>query len=139
LRGALPQVTTPARFSFVTDAVEAFHGGYIPFVSTLRVVGGFRLLVSNALPGSLLLGAYDGDELRLVATVNGFTEDERFALMSAMRPYVTELDGHPWEHEDIEQPWVPLRPELVCEVTDGGAPRFVRWRPDARLVSTLRR
>jgi ATP-dependent DNA ligase len=44
-----------------------------------------------------------------------------------------------WRHE--EQPWVPLRQEVVVEVsyehTEGGPParfrhnaQFVRWRPD---------
>jgi ATP-dependent DNA ligase len=98
------------------------------------VVGGFRLLVSNALPGSLLLGAYDGDKLRVVGTVNGFTEERRVELMSHMRPHITDAAGHPWENEDIPAGWVPLRPVLVCEIDTTAAPwlHFVGWRPDAK-------
>jgi ATP-dependent DNA ligase len=101
---------------------------------TFCVVGGFRLLVANALPGSLLLGAYDGDELRFVGRVNGFTEARRVELMSELQPYVTDLAGHPWENQEVDDEWVPLRPELVCEIDDTAAPwlHFVRWRPDVR-------
>jgi ATP-dependent DNA ligase len=99
---------------------------------TFCVVGGFRLLVSNALPGSLLLGAYDGGELRVVGTVNGFSESGRLELMSKLQPYVTDIAGHPWENQEMDAAWVPVRPELVCEIDATAAPwlHFVRWRPD---------
>jgi ATP-dependent DNA ligase len=101
---------------------------------TFCVVGGFRLLVSSALPGSLLLGAYAGDDLCVVGSVNGFTEEQRVELMAHMQPYVTDLAGHPWENEDVGADWVPLRPELVCEIDATAAPwlHFVGWRPDVQ-------
>lgn len=109
--------------------------GTYPVVSrAVCVAGGFRLLVANALPGSLLLGAYEGDSLRVVGSVNGFTEQGRVELMARVQRYVTDLAGHPWEDEDIDDNWVPLRPELVCEIDITAAPwlHFVGWRPDVK-------
>ncbi len=80
--------------------------------------------------------------------------------MAHLRPFVTGLAGHPWQHgfalergpmgrlkgaagawdpRTMEQDWVPVRPEPVCEVAydqlDAGGrwrhpTRFRRWRPD---------
>ena len=116
-----------------SPAIDVFHDGYVPVVANaFCVVGGFRLLVYNALPGSLLLGAYDGDDLRFVGVVNGFTLKRRVELLGDMQPYVSDLAGHPWEEEDFGYEWVPLRPELVCEINLVAAPwlHFVRWRHD---------
>ena len=95
-------------------------------------MGGFRLLLSNALPGSLLLGAYDDDQLRFVGVLNGFTEQRRVALMAEIQPYETDVTGHPWRREDFDYEWVPLRPALVCEIDAEAYPwlHFVRWRTD---------
>jgi ATP-dependent DNA ligase len=75
-----------------------------------------------------------------------------------LAPFVMPLAGHPWEHGFLvgggrlghlpgaagrwtpgdTQDWVPVRPELVCEVAYDiweddrfrHAARFRRWRPD---------
>jgi ATP-dependent DNA ligase len=102
------------------------------------VVAGFRVLVSDALPSALLLGCYERDALRCVGVANGFSGQRRVDLLAEMRPLVTDLAGHPWEQAVGDEDWVPLRPELVCEISydeaeDGRlrhSARFVGWRPD---------
>ncbi|HKF14366.1 MAG TPA: ATP-dependent DNA ligase [Gaiellaceae bacterium] len=123
------------------------------------VVAGFRWLVDRALPSSLLLGLYDGGELRHVGIASSFTAAARERLLAELAPHVVPLAGHPWEHGfllggspvgrlpgaagrwtpgEMVQDWVPLAPELVCEVQfdqlDGHRfrhpARFRRWRPD---------
>ncbi len=92
-------------------------------------------------------------------------ETERIAaalareLLDRLVPLRTSLEGHPWEHgfglersplgrllgaagrwdpAEMALEWVPIRPQLVCEVAydqvDGHRfrhpARFRRWRPD---------
>lgn len=126
------------------------------------VVGGFRWADGpNTLVASLLLGLYDpAGELRHVGVTASFTRSRRRELEAELKPFVTSLAGHPWEHgfalergpmgrlrgaagawdpRTMTQDWVPLRPELVCEVAyDQVDPsgrwrhptRFCHWRPD---------
>jgi ATP-dependent DNA ligase len=123
------------------------------------VVGGFRWRVDRPLPSSLLLGLYDRDGvLQHVGVATTFSLLRRRELLDELRPLVTPLEGHPWEHgfltggsplgrlkgaagrwtPDMGLDWVPLRPELVCEVAYDQvdrdrfrhAARFLRWRPD---------
>jgi ATP-dependent DNA ligase len=123
------------------------------------VVGGFRWLADRPLPSSLLLGLFDdGGDLRHIGITSSFPQARRHALLEEVAPYVADLAGHPWEHgfllaggstgklpgaagrwsPEMTQDWVPLRPELVCEVAfdqvDGyrlrHPARFRRWRPD---------
>ncbi|MBW3668549.1 MAG: ATP-dependent DNA ligase [Actinobacteria bacterium] len=124
------------------------------------VVGGFRVFPGDppAL-ASLLLGLYDdAGSLRHVGVASSFSEARRRELVLELFPSITPLEGHPWEagfaleggpmgrlkgaagqwRPDMEHDWVPVRPELVCEVAydrvDAGRwrhpARFVRWRPD---------
>lgn len=107
--------------------------------------------------GSLLLGLHDtAGVLHHVGVVGAFPAARRRELAEQLTEYVTD-GAHPWlgEHaqdgrrlpgsinrwRSEEQPWQPLRPELVVEVsydhTEGGHParfrhttQFVRWRPD---------
>jgi ATP-dependent DNA ligase len=127
------------------------------------VVAGFRWLVDRALPSSLLLGLYDGAELHHVGVATSFTAAARERLLEVLAPRVAPLDGHPWEHgfllaggavgrlpgaagrwaPGMEQDWVPVAPELVCEVAYDQlderrfrhAARFRRWRPDRDPLS----
>lgn len=128
------------------------------------VVAGLRLDATGRAVSSLLLGLYDhAGVLRHVGVVLSFRRDERRALLTALSPYVTDLAHHPWRHgyaleggaigrlagsagrwtPDLTLDWVPLRPELVCEVAydrpDGlrfrHPARFRRWRPDRDAVS----
>jgi ATP-dependent DNA ligase len=128
------------------------------------VVAGVRLKADRPAVSSLLLGLYDtGDRLVHVGAASAFTEARRRALVDELAPYVTPLEGHPWAAgfaleggptgrllgsaarwtPDLPLDWVPLRPELVCEVghdqVDAGrlrhAARFRRWRPDRNAAS----
>jgi ATP-dependent DNA ligase len=124
------------------------------------VVAGFRLLVDRALPSSLLLGLYDeSGALRHVGIASAFSAARRAELLEVLRPLVVPLAGHPWERgfrlagaatgrlpgaagrwspDEMEQDWVPVSPELVCEVAYDQLDdrrfrhpaRFRRWRPD---------
>jgi ATP-dependent DNA ligase len=124
------------------------------------VVAGFRWLASAPLPSTLVLALYDGGQLVHVGVAGGFATAERRRVLEHVAPFAVELDTHPWRDgfplagtgnptgrlkgsagrwtPDLPQDWVPLRPELVCEVAfdrvDDGRfrhpARFVRWRPD---------
>ncbi|HWC14838.1 MAG TPA: ATP-dependent DNA ligase [Actinomycetota bacterium] len=121
------------------------------------VVAGFRLHHTGNV-GSLLLGLFDGDVLRHVGLATSFSAPKRDELSAVVDGYVTDLDGHPWADgfnlprgplgrlpgaasawsDGGELTWVPLRPELVCEVAYEHLERyrfrhparFRRWRPD---------
>lgn len=122
------------------------------------VVAGFRWHYAQEAVGSLLLGIYDGPILRHVGLAASFTAPQRTALLADIAPYVCPIDGHPWESgferaggpvgrlpgvasrwaEGGRLTWVPMQPELVCEVSYEHfhhdrfrhPPRFRRWRPD---------
>ena len=91
--------------------------------------------------GSLILGLYDDDELRVVGHTSGLKAKEKRELVGALAPYETgdrgSADPSRWA-SDRELEWVSLRPELVVEVTfdhvSGGRIRhgskIVRWRDD---------
>jgi len=123
------------------------------------VVAGFRWLRDRPLPRTLLLGLYDeGGALQHVGVVSSIAASRRQALLEHIAPFVVDLQGHPWEHgflvgggptgklpgaasrwtPDMTRDWVPLAPELVCEVAFDQIDahrmrhpaRFRRWRPD---------
>jgi ATP-dependent DNA ligase len=121
------------------------------------VVAGFRPHHEEYVVGSLLLGLYEADTLRHAGLAASFTRAERAAITADVAGHITSLGGHPWERGfNVEGPvgrlpgaasrwahggeltWIPLRPELVCEVAydhlEGyrfrHPPRFVRWRHD---------
>jgi ATP-dependent DNA ligase len=116
------------------------------------VVAGMRVTEGAEKVSSLLLGVWDGAELRHVGVA------QKAAAVADLVPYVTPLAGHPWERgfalegghmgrlrgaagrwaPGMSLDWVPLRPALVAEVAytilDGirfrHPVRVVRWRPD---------
>ena len=125
------------------------------------VVAGYRWHKTGGVVGSLLLGLYDakGGSLQHVGVSASFPMKRRAELVEELGPYaVGDGDEHPWSawaeasaHEKDRLPgatsrwnakkdlsWVPLRPELVCEVAydhmEGTRFRhtaqFRRWRPD---------
>jgi len=124
------------------------------------VVAGFRLFADRPLPSSLLLGLYDETgALQHVGIASAFTAARRHELLAVLRPLVVPLAGHPWESgfklaggptgrlpgaagrwspDEMDQDWVPVAPELVCEVAYDQVDnlrfrhpaRFRRWRPD---------
>jgi ATP-dependent DNA ligase len=121
------------------------------------VVAGFRWHYEEPAVGSLLLGLYDGEILRHAGLAASFTRSQRSRMADDVVDHVVPLERHPWEHGfnvagaigrlpgaasrwgyGNEITWVPLCPDLVCEVVYDHIeeyrfrhpPRFVRWRPD---------
>lgn len=105
------------------------------------VVMGWRPGKEEGTVGSLILGLYDGDQLRSVGHISGFTAETKRALRSLLEPLETGESGTAepsrWTGgRDLE--WVALRPELVIEIgydhaaagriRHGG--RFHRFRDD---------
>ena len=105
------------------------------------VVVGWRPGKEEGTVGSLILGLYDDDELRVVGHTSGFRAKEKRELVAKLAPYETgeRGSGDPsrWTSgRDLE--WIELRPELVVEVTfdhvsDGRirhGTKVLRWRED---------
>ena len=108
------------------------------------VVVGYRPHKSAPGIGSMLLGLFPpgGGEPHMVGGASAFTAAKRQELLELLQPYREgegTRSGEPnrWNARE-DHSWVPLRPELVCEVTydqmEGDrfrhAARFVRWRED---------
>ena len=107
------------------------------------VVMGWRPGKEEGTVGSLILGLYDGDELRSVGHISGFSAKAKRDLRTMLVPLETGESGTAepsrWAGgRDLE--WVALRPELVIEIgydhaaagriRHGG--RFHRFRDDKR-------
>jgi len=91
--------------------------------------------------GALILGLYDGDQLRVVGHCSGLTATEKRRLVGFLAPYESgergSADPSRWSAgKDLE--WVGLRPELVIEIdfdhVSAGRIRhgakLRRWRED---------
>jgi ATP-dependent DNA ligase len=116
------------------------------------VVAGFRYHKSGPIVGSLLLGLYEGDDLRHVGVAASFTTARRKELLDELAAYREGAEtSHPWYSSEWgpggapsrwnagkDLSFEPLRPELVVEVAydymEGARFRhtaqFRRWRPD---------
>ena len=126
------------------------------------VVAGYRMHVDGNGVGSLVVGLHDdAGGLHHCGVAAGFTAQRRRELLDELAPHVLDDPSkHPWadwmdpaaHHQGAvmpgtpnrwsgqrqQQPWVPLRIELVAEVKyeamlNGrfrGTTRFVRRRPD---------
>lgn len=105
------------------------------------VVAGWRPGKEPNTVGSLMLGLYDGDELRVIGHTSGLKAAEKRELVATLAPYETGERGSAepsrWAADrDLE--WVSLRPELVIEVSfdhvSAGRIRhgskILRWRED---------
>jgi ATP-dependent DNA ligase len=105
------------------------------------VVVGWRPGKAEGTVGALILGLYDGDELRVVGHCSGLTAKEKKRLVSFLKPYETGERGSGEQSRwsagrDLE--WVGLRPELVIEIdfdhVSAGRIRhgakLRRWRED---------
>ena len=105
------------------------------------VVMGWRPGKEEGTVGSLILGLYDGGELRSVGHISGFSQETKRGLRTLLEPLETGEAGTAepsrWTGgRDLE--WVALRPELVIEIgydhaaagriRHGG--RFHRFRDD---------
>ena len=105
------------------------------------VVMGWRPGKEEGTVGSLILGLYDGGELRSVGHISGFSQETKRSLRTLLEPLGTGESGTAepsrWTGgRDLE--WVELRPELVIEVGYDHAAagrirhgaRFHRFRDD---------
>ena len=111
------------------------------------VAGGYRVAADGSGLGSLLLGLYDhAGVLHHVGHTSSFSAQEKREILETLELYRGDSgfsEGHGpggpsrWSQgRNLE--WVPVRPELVCEVgfekLEGmrfrHASRFIRWRPD---------
>jgi ATP-dependent DNA ligase len=105
------------------------------------VVVGWRHGKEEGTVGSLILGLYDGKQLRVVGHTSGLKAKEKRELVDKLAPYATgekgSADPSRWA-ADRELEWVGLRPELVVEVSfDHVAAgrirhgsKLLRWRED---------
>jgi ATP-dependent DNA ligase len=105
------------------------------------VVVGWRPGKEADTVGALILGLYDGPELRVVGHCSGLTVSEKRRLVGFLEPFQTgergSADPSRWS-SGKELEWVALRPELVVEIdfdhTSGGRIRhgakLRRWRDD---------
>ncbi|MEQ1770155.1 MAG: ATP-dependent DNA ligase [Devosia sp.] len=109
------------------------------------VVGGFRYGTGSKTVASLLLGLYDdAGKLHHIGFTSGLSKEDKPALTKKLEHlkgegFTGNAPGGPsrWATERSAE-WVPLKPELVVEVSydhvSGGRFRhgtgLVRWRPD---------
>ena len=105
------------------------------------VVVGWRPGKEEGTVGALILGLYDGGELRVVGHCSGLTAKEKKRLVGFLAPYESgergSADPSRWcAGKDLE--WIGLRPELVVEIdfdhVSAGRIRhgakLRRWRED---------
>ncbi len=105
------------------------------------VVAGWRPGKEPDTVGALILGLYDGADLRVVGHCSGLTASEKRRLVGFLAPYETgergTADPSRWSAgRDLQ--WVALRPELVIEIdfdhVSAGRIRhgakLRRWRDD---------
>ncbi|MGA8362971.1 MAG: ATP-dependent DNA ligase [Solirubrobacteraceae bacterium] len=105
------------------------------------VLVGWRPGKEQGTVGALILGLYDGPELRVVGHCSGLTAADKRRLVGFLAPYETgergSADPSRWSSgKDLE--WVGLRPELVIEIdfdhVSAGRIRhgakLRRWRED---------
>lgn len=105
------------------------------------VVVGWRPGKEEGTVGALILGLYDGDDLRVVGHCSGLSAGEKRRLVGFLAPYESgergSADASRWSAgKDLE--WVGLRPELVVEIdfdhVSAGrirhGARLRRWRED---------
>jgi ATP-dependent DNA ligase len=105
------------------------------------VVVGWRPGKEPDTVGALILGCYDGDELRVVGHTSGLSAAEKRRLVGELAPYETgergSGDASRWT-AGRELEWIALRPELVVEIdfdhVSAGRIRhgakIRRWRDD---------
>jgi len=121
------------------------------------VLAGFRWHKSGPVIGSLVLGLYDGDQLRHVGVAASFPMKRRAELVEELAPLRVGADQeHPWIGSEFgpggipnrwnsgkDMSFEPLRPERVIEVAydqmEGmrfrHTAQFRRWRDDRTPTS----
>jgi ATP-dependent DNA ligase len=112
------------------------------------VLVGWRPGKEEGTVGALILGLYDGDQLRVVGHCSGLTAKEKKRLVGFLSDYESgergSADPSRWSAgKDLE--WVGLRPELVIEIdfdhVSAGRIRhgakLRRWRDDKAASDCL--
>jgi ATP-dependent DNA ligase len=129
------------------------------------VVAGMRpTLDGSRMVASLLLALFDeAGRLQHIGVASNFPRAQRAEMFEKLRPLAVPISEHPWRAgflmeggslgrlagsagrwtPDMELEWIPLRPDLVCEIAfdqvDGyrlrHPARFKRWRPDREAAS----
>jgi ATP-dependent DNA ligase len=121
------------------------------------VLAGFRWHKSGPIVGSLVLGLYEGEQLRHVGVAASFPMKRRAELVEELAPLREgAAEGHPWVGNEFgpggvpnrwnagkDMSFEPLRPERVIEVAydqmEGSRFRhtaqFRRWRDDREPTS----
>jgi len=128
------------------------------------VVAGLRAFAGPMRVASLLLGLHDEHGLlQHVGVASSFSQRRRVELWEQLHALEVPLDRHPWHGgfgleggplgrlggtagrwvPGMSQDWLPLQPDLVCEVRydklEGRRfrhpARFLRWRPDRTAPS----
>jgi ATP-dependent DNA ligase len=112
------------------------------------VVVGWRPGKAEGTVGALILGLYDGEELRVVGHCSGLSASEKKRLVGFLADYESgergSADPSRWSAgKDLE--WVGLRPELVVEIdfdhVSAGRIRhgakLRRWREDKAPAECL--
>ena len=104
------------------------------------VVVGWRPGKEQDTVGALILGLYDGEELRVVGHCSGLSAAEKRRLVGFLAPYESgergSADPSRWSAgKDLE--WVGLRPELVVEIDFDHVSR--RAHPPRRQAAPLAR
>ncbi|ALG83456.1 ATP-dependent DNA ligase [Gordonia phthalatica] len=112
------------------------------------VVLGYRIHKSGTGLGSMLLGLYDGGELRMVGGSSAFSDKKRIELQELFEPmrldpdHVAQGEVSRWRTAGSAE-WIPIRPELVAEFAYDQMEnqrfrhtvKFLRWRPDRDAAS----
>jgi ATP-dependent DNA ligase len=112
------------------------------------VVGGYRTAKGGGGIASLLLGLYEDGTLHFVGHTSSFKAPERRKIAELLAPLEggASFGGHHgpggpsrWSG-GRDTAWIPVKPELVCEVAFDHlqgprfrhGTRFLRWRPDKK-------
>lgn len=145
-RGGLDGVVAKQLASPYTPGARMAMAKVKRYRSADCVVGGIRWSKNGGVIGSLLLGLHDADGvLHHVGFCSGMNQAERKLATERVRPlmggtgFTGRAPGGPsrWATERSAE-WVPLRPELVVEVSydhfsEGRfrhGTKLLRWRPD---------
>lgn len=107
------------------------------------VIIGYRVHKSGTGVGSMLLGLYADDELRMVGGSSAFSDAKRVELQEMFEPMRVDPERtspgelNRWRSSGTGE-WIPIRPELVGEFAYDQMEnhrfrhtvKFLRWRPD---------
>jgi ATP-dependent DNA ligase len=104
------------------------------------VIVGWRPGKEEGTVGALILGLYDGPELRVVGHCSGLSVAEKKRLVGFFADYGSgergSADPSRWS-ADKNLEWIGLRPELVVEIDFDHGSKLRRWREDKDAAECL--